>query len=108
MFLNFWPFVALVSYRLVSYKKNECNCVIKREHTIKCLGVLIDENLTWKTHINNNESKISKSLGMRYKAKFMLNQNCLKSIHFSFIHCHLSYENIVWASTNPRKLKKIK
>ena len=65
------------------------------------------KNLKWKTPINNIENKISKSLGMLYKAKFMLNQNCLKSIYFSFIHCHLSYANIVWASTNPRKLKKL-
>ena len=44
---------------------------------------------------------------MLYKAKFMLNQNCLKSRYFSFNHCHLSYANIVWASTNPRKLKTL-
>ena len=73
--------------RLPTLKLN--NCVIKREHSIKFLGVLINENLTWKTHINNIENEISKSLGMLYKAKFMQNQNCLKSIFFSFIHCHL-------------------
>ena len=81
------------------------NCIIKREHSIKLLGVLIDENLTRKTHINNIENKISKSLGMLYKAKVMLNKICLKNTYFSFIHCHLTYANIVWASTNRPKLK---
>ena len=44
---------------------------------------------------------------MLYKAKFMLNQNCLKSIYCYFINCHSAYENIVSASPNPHKLKKI-
>ena len=79
------------------------NCVIKRESSIK----FVDENLTWKTHINEIEKKVSKNLGMLYKAKFMLNQNCLKSVYFSFIDCHLNYANIAWASTNPNKLKKL-
>ena len=83
--------------RLLKLKLN--NCVIKREHSIKFLGVLIDENISWKPHINNIENKISNSLVMLYKATFMPNQNCLKSVYFSFIHCHLSYANIVWGSS---------
>ena len=33
---------------------------IKRENSIKFLGVIIDENLTWKNHIEVVENKISK------------------------------------------------
>ena len=33
---------------------------IKREKSIKSLGVLIDENITWKDHIQTIENKISK------------------------------------------------
>ena len=83
------------------------NCVIKRENAIKFLGVIIDENLTWKTHIHEVQNKVSKNLGVLYKAKFLLNQKCLKDIYFSVIHCHLNYANIAWASTNPNKLKKL-
>ena len=72
---------------------------IKRESSIKFLGVLLDENLTWKNHIHAIENKISKNIGILFKAKFILNQKCLKSIYFSFIHCYLNYANIAWAST---------
>ena len=80
---------------------------IKRENAIKFLGIIIDENLTWKNHISTLENKISKNIGMLYKAKFLLNEKCLKHIYFAFIHSYLNYGNIAWASTNRYKLKKL-
>ena len=61
------------------------NTLIKRVGHIKFLGVLLDENLTWKNHINLIENKISKSLGILHPAKFLLNQKSRKDIYFSFI-----------------------
>ena len=80
---------------------------IKRENAIKFLGIIIYENLTWKNHISTIENKISKNIGMLYKAKFLLNEKCLKHIYFAFIHSYLHYGNIAWASTNRYKLKKL-
>ena len=50
---------------------------IKRENAIKFLGIIIDENLTWKNHISTIENKISINIGMLYKAKFLLNEKCV-------------------------------
>ena len=80
---------------------------IKRERKMKFLGVILDETLTWKSHIDLIQSKVAKSLGILYKAKFLLNQKCLKNIYFSFIHSYLNYANIAWASTHNTKLKKL-
>ena len=38
------------------------NIEIKRENSVKFLGVIIDENLTWKNHIEVVENKILKIL----------------------------------------------
>ena len=38
------------------------NIDTERENVTKFLGVLIDENLSWKQHINNVSTKTSKSL----------------------------------------------
>ena len=83
------------------------NSSIKRENAIKCLGVIIDEKLTWTNHISTIENKISKNIGILYKAKFLLSQTCLKHIYSAFIHSYLNYANIAWASTSPNKLKKL-
>ena len=37
------------------------NIEIKRENSVKFLGVIIDENLTWKNHIEVVENKISEN-----------------------------------------------
>ena len=62
------------------------NSIIKRENAIKFLGIIIDENLTWTNHISTIENKISKNIGILYKAKFLLNQTCLKHIYI-YILC---------------------
>ena len=55
---------------------------IKREPTMTFLGVLLDENLNWKEHINYIENKISKSMGILYKSRFLLNEQCTKNLYF--------------------------
>ena len=75
------------------------NSTIEREYDIKFLGVILDENLTWRKNIYIIENKISKNIGLLYKAKFLLSQKCLKSIYFSFVHSYINYANITWAGT---------
>ena len=80
---------------------------IERESSIKCLGVSIDENLTWRDYIYTVENKIAKNIGLLYQGKHYLDDNCLKQIYFAHIHAYLNYGNIAWASTHKTKLKKV-
>ena len=66
-----------------------------------------DENITWNKHIELVENKISKNIGILYRASHYLDKKSLKSIYFSFIHNYVNYCNIAWASTSRTKLDKI-
>ena len=44
---------------------------IEREKAIKFLGVMIDENLNWKCHTDILLNKISKNVGILYKARIL-------------------------------------
>ena len=77
---------------------------IKRITSVKYLGVLIDEHLTWKEHITVIENKVSKNLDILYRARRVLDRTALKNLYFSFMHSCLNYGNIVWASTSRTKL----
>ena len=67
----------------------------------------MDEHLSWIDHINTLENKLSKNLGLLYKAKPFLNAKAMKSLYFSFFHSYLTYGNIALCNTLMAKLKKI-
>ena len=67
----------------------------------------MDENLTWRNHIEVIENKIAKNVGILFKASKLLNFTCLKNIYFALIHSYINYANIVWASSCRTGLKKI-
>ena len=50
------------------------NIAIERENVTKFIGVLIDENLSWKHHINDVSTKISKTIGILYKSRGIVKQ----------------------------------
>ena len=83
------------------------NIEIKKENSVKFLGVIIDANLTWKNHIEVVENKISKNIAVLYRASHLLDFKNLLKIYFSFIHIYISYANIAWASTFKTKLHGI-
>ena len=83
------------------------NIYIKREHVTKFLGVFIAENLSWKQHIDIVSSKISKSIGILYKSRDVLNKQCLKQLYFSFLHSCVNNANIAWSSTSKSKHERL-
>ena len=83
------------------------NQEIKRVSYIKFLGVLLDENLSWKEHLKCAENKIAKSIELMYKAKPFLDKDSLLSLYFSYIHSYINYANLAWVSTYKTNSKKI-
>ena len=75
---------------------------------VKFLGVTLDEKITWKDHIHTIEKKVTKDIGLLYRAKQLLNEESLKIVYFSYIHSHLNYANVACASTYYTKLKTIR
>ena len=83
------------------------NFEIKRTTSIKFLGIMVDENLTWNDHIHILQNKLSKNIGLLYRAKPYFDKNTMTTLYFSFFHSYLNYGNIAWASTTKSKRRKI-
>ena len=80
---------------------------IERVKDIVFLGVILDENLTWKPHIAHVSRKISKSIGVIYKSSFCLSPSSLRTLYFSLIYPYLVYCISVWGSTYSSNLNRI-
>ena len=81
------------------------NTTINREHSIRFLGLNIDQQLTWNTHINKLKSKISSSIFIINRVKKQLPHEALKSIYLTLIHSHFIYGITAWGnSTTTNKL----
>ena len=83
------------------------NCTIERVRDIIFLGVIPDENLTWKHHMANVARKISKSIGVIYKSSFCLPITSLRTLYYSLVYPYLVYCASVWASTYPTNLNRL-
>ena len=76
------------------------------EHSIKFLGVHIDEHLSWKNHLNHINNKISRSLFMLKQVKYLLPTETLKTLYFAMIHPHLVYGILAWGNANKTELNR--
>ena len=83
------------------------NYEIQRRESIKFFGVLLDQHLTWKEHIKLTENKITKNIGISYKARPYLDKRALLCLYYSYIHSYLNYATTAWSSTSRTYLKKL-
>ena len=60
----------------------------------------LDENLTWKLHINETTKKISKALLSIKQLKNTLPVESLRKLYFALVHPHLNYGIIAWINTD--------
>lgn len=72
------------------------NNPINRVNKANFLGVTLDNNLKWKFHIDNINTKISKLIGVLYKIRNSLTQDSIKTIYYSLAYPHFIYCSAVW------------
>ena len=65
--------------------------VVKRVTSTKFLGITVDDQLKWKQHIDYIKNKISKSIGIIYKARNYVNRHTLRNLYYTFVYPYLIY-----------------
>ena len=87
---------------------NLCNNIVNITNTAKYLGILIDDQLSFKFHIHFLDKKLSHSVGTMAKLSCHLPPNALLTLYHSLAHVHMIYELPVWGTTFPTYLIKLK
>jgi hypothetical protein len=81
------------------------NISVERVHEFNFLGLMINENLNWKSHINKISNKISRSIGILNKLKYFLPFNAKFFIYNSLILSHLNFGILAWGYQCDRIVK---
>ena len=80
---------------------------IEESKQIKFLGLIIDQKLTFKLHIQQVVKKMSKAIGAINRIKFYVNKSILNLMYSSLCLPHLVYCNIIWSTNYPTTIKPI-
>ena len=96
----------LVNLRLDGKTIMRCGFGLQEE-SVKLLGVYIDEDLSWKIHVNNVVKKIGKGNYLLWRHGKKLNISTKKVLYESFIRSHLLYCLTVWGSAKNSVLKPL-
>ena len=78
--------------------------------TAKSLGVTIDDNLDWGSHMEKIIKKVSSGIGAIKRVKHLVPQATLQPIYQALMHPHFNYCNTVWGNcgiTLSNKLQKL-
>ena len=72
------------------------------------LGIMLDENMSWKTHIAMVRNKLSRINGILHRLKYYFPQNILITLYKSLFTPHINYGSLLWgqAGGNLDKLQK--
>ena len=72
------------------------------------LGITLDKQLNFKTHIAKLSSKLAYANFVLNRVKRVFPMYIMKSIYFALVHSHLSYGILVWGSRSEMVLKQQK
>ena len=86
------------------------NIPIKQVSTTKSLGILIDNNMAWHSHIDNLSKKIASVIGAIKRIRPFVSPEILHYIYNALVLPHFDYCSIVWVNcckTLSERLQKL-
>ena len=96
---NFVIFQSAQNYLNESINIKIGNQHVKQAKYVKFLGLLLDENLSWRYHLCELSKKLSRTCGIFFKIRHLLPTNVLVSLYNSLFSSFLQYGIIVWGLT---------
>ena len=80
---------------------------LEQTNNTKYLGIIIDDKLNWKSHIQKLKSKLASQCYALTKLKPYVDEATLKMVYYSLIYPHLQYCISTWGSASPSNLEPI-
>ena len=83
------------------------NNPIKRVNSIKYLGVLIDNKLSWSEHVDCLNLQLARYSGLFTRLRRYVPNQILSLLYYSIIYSRIKYGILWWGTTSNSLLKKV-
>ena len=83
------------------------NTIIEYASNVRFLGLIIDDKLKFKNHIDLIAEKISKNAGVLYKLSQIVPHQTLISVYRSFVECYLNYCTIIFGNAYQCHIRRL-
>ena len=74
--------------------------ILEQKKECKFLGVIVDEDINWKSHINHISNKVSKTIALLRLLKYTFPKKILTTLYMSLIQPYYNYCNVVWGAAD--------
>ena len=85
-----------------SVVEGDKSCSIENAKSMKVLGVHLDENITWETHVKSIKSKASRIIRNLARTTHILPLHCRRILYDALVTPHFSYCDTVWGGMSKR------
>ena len=73
---------------------------INRAHTVKYLGLFIDDNPKWTSQINYLSMQLARCTGLFYRLRNFVSRETLCMLYYSLVYSRIQYGITAWATAN--------
>ena len=94
LFLNYNK----TNYLIFSRKRNKPNItftinghILKQQHSIKYLGITIDDKISWNPHITKLKTQLAQTCFALSKLKKYANNKTMKIVYYSLFYSKIKY-----------------
>ena len=81
--------------------------VIPRTNSFECLGVLIDEKLSWDLHVDKTCKKVGSSIAVMKRIKPFVPNSTLQTIYKAMIQPYFDYCSPLWGNCSAYLKEKL-
>ena len=80
---------------------------LKRERTVRYLGLYIDDCLKWSSHVNHLSLQLARYAGILYKIRDFVPQKTLCMLYNSLIYSRIQYGILIWGTAAKMQLHEL-
>ncbi|XP_075159634.1 uncharacterized protein LOC142232827 [Haematobia irritans] len=81
--------------------------VVNEVKEVKYLGILLQHNLSWDSHISCLRNKVAPALGILFKMRYLLDSKTKMMLYQSLVQSHLGYLAVIFGWKNTSALRSL-